>query len=131
MKLLLDTHIWIWSQLEPERLSGKVKRALRSPRNEIWLSAISTWEFLLLVERQRISLEMDVARWLELVSQRAPTREAPLTHEIALATREIELAHRDPVDRFLAATARALGLILVTSDERLLSGRGYRVLANQ
>ncbi len=130
MRLLLDTHIWIWSQLEPERLSAKVTRTLRSPKNELWLSAISTWEFMVLVEKGRIALEVDCAEWLDTVAERAPTREAPLTHEIARATRAVELPHRDPADRFLAATARVLDLTLVTSDRELLAGRGYRTMAN-
>src|SRR5262245_15865275 len=45
LKLLLDTHIWLWSQLAPERLSKKVARALEAPTSELWLSPISVWEF--------------------------------------------------------------------------------------
>lgn len=130
MKLLLDTHIWVWSQLEPKRLSRRVARALRSSKNEIWISSATIWEFVVLVEKGRIELDLGADRWLETVAERAPAREAPLTHEIALATREIELSHRDPIDRFLAATARVLDLTLVTADERLLSGAGYAAMAN-
>ena len=61
--------------------------------------------------------------------KRVPTHEAPITHEIARATRRVELSHEDPADRFLAATAQVLDLSLVTADERLLAGRGYPVLA--
>jgi len=130
VRLLLDTHIWVWSQLEPKRLSRRVARGLRSSKNEIWISSATIWEFVVLVEKGRIELDLGVDRWLETVAERAPTREAPLTHEIALATREIELSHRDPIDRFLAATARVLDLTLVTADERLLRGAGYAVMAN-
>ncbi len=130
MKLLLDTHIWIWSQLEPERLSGKVARALCAPRNELWVSSVTIWEFVTLVDKDRVALDIDVETWLVMVRERAPVREAPLTDEIAIATRHVELSHRDPVDRFLAATSRVLDLTLVTADERLLGGRGYRAMAN-
>lgn len=130
MKLLLDTHIWVWSQLEPERLSGKVRRALTSQRNDLWISAVTVWEFVVLVDRGRIVLDTDLDTWLTNVAERAPTREAPLTHEIARTTREVVLAHRDPVDRFLAATARVLDLTLVTGDRNLIEGHGYKVLAN-
>ena len=130
MKLLLDTHIWVWSQLAPERLSRKVVRALRSSKNEIWISSVTIWEFVVLVQKGRIELDDEVDRWLTNAAERAPTHEAPLTHEIALATREIELSHKDPVDRFLAATSRVLDLTLVTADERLLRGAGYTAMAN-
>jgi PIN domain nuclease of toxin-antitoxin system len=57
--------------------------------------------------------------------------EAPLTFEIALATRDLALMHRDPADRFLAATAKVLGLTLVTADERLLGLGEIATLANR
>lgn len=131
MRLLLDTHIWIWSQLAPDKLSPKVGQALSNPTNELWLSPVSTWEFIVLVEKGRIVLETDCDRWLASAAERAPTREAPLTNEIVQATRAVHLPHRDPVDRFLAATARSLDLILVTSDRQLLAGRGYETMANE
>ena len=57
MKLLLDTHIWIWSLLEPELLVPGVRAELRSPENELWLSPISIWEAMILLERGRIVVE--------------------------------------------------------------------------
>ncbi len=48
MKLLLDTHIWLWSVSSPHRLTPKVRRALEKPGHELWLSPISTWEVVLL-----------------------------------------------------------------------------------
>ena len=48
MKLLLDTHIWLWSVLEPHRLSRRVAKALQDSSNELWLSPISIWELIVL-----------------------------------------------------------------------------------
>ena len=59
MKLLLDTHIWLWSLLEPERLGSQVRLALEKNGNELWLSPISVWEALMLVERGRLVVEAD------------------------------------------------------------------------
>jgi PIN domain nuclease of toxin-antitoxin system len=131
MKLLLDTHIWLWSQLEPERLSRRVMRALIDPSNEIWLSSISVWETLMLCRKGRLSLDPDPAAWVTAALAKAPVREAPLTHDVALAVEAIELSHRDPADRFLAASAKVFGLTLVTADEYLIRGKGYTVLANR
>jgi len=61
----------------------------------------------------------------------SPLREASLSNEVALETSKIKMAHRDPVDRFLAATARVFDLILVTADKRLLNAEGFSKLANQ
>ncbi len=131
MKLLLDTHIWLWGLLDPDRLAPTVRTALQAPENELWLSPISVWEAAVLVERGRVTVTGSAAAWVEQMVQALPRREAPLTHEIALVSRQLALSHQDPADRFIAATARVMGLTLVTADERLLRSTEYAVLANQ
>ncbi|MGH7583795.1 MAG: type II toxin-antitoxin system VapC family toxin [Gemmatimonadales bacterium] len=133
MRLLLDTHIWLWGLLEPERLAPDVRAALQSPDNELWLSPISVWEACVLAERGRLSLAAGTssAAWIQQMVAGIPRREAPLTHEIAMVSRRLELPHQDPADRFLAATARVLDLTLVTADERLQHSDEFAVLANR
>ena len=131
MKLLLDTHIWLWALLEPERLTAPVRDALQSPENELWLSPISVWEATLLAERGRVIVTSDVQAWVRGLLAALPRREAPLTFEVALMSRRLELAHQDPADRFIAASACVHELTLVTADERLLDATGYAVLANR
>lgn len=132
MRLLLDTHIWLWSLVAPTRLSRSVARALERRASELWLSAISVWELVILVERGRIVLDRGVDAWVAEAFRRAPTHEAPVTHAIALASHAIAFPHRDPADRLIAATARVLGLTLVTADERMIANRGdLPVLANR
>lgn len=128
MNLLLDTHIWLWALREPERLSRRVMNELRSAQNEQWLSPVSTWEALLLQRKGRISLPADFNQWFAEAT--AAFREAPLTHEIVIAAHYLAL-HSDPADRFLAATAKVLGLTLVTADERLLGLGDIATLANR
>jgi PIN domain nuclease of toxin-antitoxin system len=129
MRLLLDTHIWIWSLAEPKRLSRRVQNALRDVNNELWLSPVSTWEALLLHAKGRIRLRGDLRDWM--ANATAHLREAPLTHEIVVAAHELPLLHQDPADRFLAATAGALDLTLVTADARLLGLGKIATLANR
>jgi len=131
MKLLLDTHIWLWSILTPERLSPRVRRAFLNSDNELWLSPVSTWELTVLCAKGRVVLNEDVAEWAAKAMAAAPLREAPLTHEIALETTRLRLPHRDPADHFLGATARVLGLTLVTADKNLIQTRQFPVLANR
>jgi PIN domain nuclease of toxin-antitoxin system len=130
MRLLLDTHIWLWSLLEPDKLTRRVKRALEASENELWLSPISTWELLVLVKKGRVVLNKDVSDWVKEAMEKVPLQEAPLTHEVALATRNIGLRHRDPADNFLAATARVFGLTLVTADKRMIGVKGVTTLDN-
>ena len=130
MRLLLDTHIWLWSLDDPDRLSNRVRTALRSADNEVWLSPVSVWEVLLLAEKGRIGLKPEPTDWVQKALEKSGAREATLNHHIAIRSRQVELDHEDPADRFLAATAQVYDLTLVTADEGLLRGRGYQALSN-
>lgn len=129
--LLLDTHIWLWSLIEPERLSPEVREAIDAAGSDCWLSPISVWETLLLVQRGRIRGPESAGLWVEALLRASPVREAPLTTQVALYSAQIELPHRDPADRFIAASAAVHDLTLVTADGQLAAGRGYRILVNR
>ena len=130
-RFLLDTHIWVWSHLSPDKLSRKVTAELNHPENERWLSPASIWELILLVEKGRVLLDQDVERWLLRASERSPVKEALLTFSVAAETARVKLQHGDPMDRLLVATARVFGLTLVTADQRLIQARQVPVLANR
>jgi PIN domain nuclease of toxin-antitoxin system len=129
LRFLLDTHIWLWSLHDPSRLGKRVLEELSNPENELWLSPLSTWEALMLNAKGKIRLPADLSQWVAQAT--APLREAPLTHEIALAARQLPLPHNDPADRFLAATAQTLHLTLVTADQNLLGLGDISTLANR
>lgn len=131
MKLLLDTHVWLWSRLEPDRLASRVADALQDDANELWLSPISVWEAMLLFERGRIEVAGDAAGWVRNALVTRPIRDAALTRDVALTSRSIEIAGQDPANRFIAASAVVHELTLVTADKRLLDSKQYRVLANR
>lgn len=128
MRLLLDTHVWLWCLLDPARLSAGAARKLADAANELWLSPISVWEALLLAEKGRIELHSEPSAWLRTVLAVLPVRDALLTRDVAQGSRSLDLPHDDPADRFIAATAAAYELTLVTADQRLLAGRGFAVL---
>jgi PIN domain nuclease of toxin-antitoxin system len=129
LRLLLDTHIWLWSFIDPDRLGPRVGIELRDSGNELWLSPISTWEALTLHDKKRVYLAADVKEWIALNT--APFLQAPLTHEIVALAHRLPLPHRDPADRFLAATAKVLDLTLVTADENLLGLGDIATLGNR
>jgi len=130
VRLLLDTHIWLWSVLDPDRLSDRVASAIDDPASELWLSPITVWETLLLAEKGRLRLDLGGAEWIARQLRKVPLRDAALTREVASASRQVEVGHQDPADRFLAATAVVYGLTLVTADAQLLSCPSLAVLAN-
>jgi PIN domain nuclease of toxin-antitoxin system len=131
MRLLLDTHIWIWSDVEAHKLSSEVVRELASPENERYLSAVSVWEAILLLEKKRTRLNGDFGEWFKKSKIELGLIEVPLTWEIAHEIRYTILGYRDPGDRFLVATAKVHDLTLVTADERLMQIPGLKVLANR
>lgn len=130
MRLLLDTHVWLWSRLEPGRLGTDLAARLRDAENELWLSPISVWETMLLFERGRLEARGDPAEWVRNVLRTLPLRDARLTREVALVSRTIDLPHQDPADRFIAASAIVHELTLATADERLLGSKQYEALGN-
>ncbi len=131
MRLLLDTHIWIWTLQRPERISRPVRRQLENPKNELHLSPISVWEAHLLEQRGKLRLKQSFAEWLDVALSRTPMREAPFNSAVAAEASHIQLPHMDLGDVFLAATAKVFDLTLVTADAQLLDCAWLKTLANE
>jgi PIN domain nuclease of toxin-antitoxin system len=131
LKLLLDTHIWLWSTLEPQRIARRVEQALTDSANELWLSPVSIGELIVLLRKKRLQLPQDIAAWVATTMADLKLTEAPLTIEVALAVSSFNFPHGDPADHFLAATAKVFDLTLITADDHLLKLPGIRVLANR
>jgi len=128
VKLLLDTHIWIWAVDRPEKLSRRVRRELQRSANEIYLSPVSIWETHHLAQRGR--LRQPFSQWIGEALAETPVREAPFTFAIAAEAARIQLPQSDLGDIFLAATASVLELTLVTADPHLLACAWLKTLAN-
>jgi PIN domain nuclease of toxin-antitoxin system len=131
VRILLDTQIWLWSLSAPDKLGRRLRAALGRSANQIWLSPISVWELLILVERGRVKLDTEPRRWLEEAFARTPAQEATLNHEVAVRSRELSLPRQDPADRLLAATALTYDLVLATADEAILRAKPCAVLSNR
>jgi PIN domain nuclease of toxin-antitoxin system len=131
VRLLLDTHIWLWSLSDPAKLGKRVRSALTGAGNELWLSPMSVWELLVLAERGRIKLDAEPRQWVAEAIDRTPAEEAVLTFEVAVRSREIMSTHADPADRFLVATALVYDLTLVTADDALIDAKLCPILRNR
>jgi PIN domain nuclease of toxin-antitoxin system len=128
LKLLLDTHIWLWLFQDQRRLGPQTLQMLQDAKNELWLSAISVWEALTLHHKGRINIRGELAAWVARAT--AGMKEAVLTHEIMMVARQLPL-HQDPSDRMIVATALVWDLTLVTADTRLLGLGNIKTLANR
>ena len=129
MKFLLDTHVWLWSLLEPTKLNAITKSILIDPANTLFLSPISVWETLILIEKKRIQVNADPITWVTTALRHSHVHEAVLTHAVAMRSRQIQLPHQDPADRFIAATAIEYALTLLTADEHLLKSAQITTIA--
>jgi PIN domain nuclease of toxin-antitoxin system len=120
VKLLLDTHAWLWRLLDPSRISADAEEAIADSGSELFLSPISTWEALVLARKGRLSLNPTPHEWVLDALRRTALAAAPLNHGIALRSEALDgFASEDPADRFLVATALELELTLVTADHAM------------
>lgn len=131
MRLLLDTHIWLWNYTAPHQLTSEVLREMVNAENDRFLSPVSVWEVITLIEKKRIELKEDLRKWFLQSVEELVLLEAPLDWSVAHELRFTMLGHRDPADRFLVATARTYGLTLVTADKALMNVPGLKVLPNR
>jgi PIN domain nuclease of toxin-antitoxin system len=88
------------------------------------LSPVSIWEARHLVRRKRLHIKQSFRDWLEMVLARVPIKEAPFNFVVAAEAAGIELPELDPGDVFLAATASAFRLTLVTADSQFAQFKG-------
>ena len=107
------------------RLESSAAQLDSLPRDERpYLSDISLWEVATLVERGRLSLDIALGDWLEAAAHPRSVRLVPITPAIAAGVAELpESFHRDPADRIIVATARVMGIPLLTRDTRITRAR--------
>jgi PIN domain nuclease of toxin-antitoxin system len=122
VRVLLDTHVWVWTQEQPERLGARTKRLLTGVEHENSVCPISTLEIARLVAMGAIRLSVPLAEWVGQSMAELSARTVPVSHEVAVEAYALPGAfHRDPADRLLVAAARRNGLTLVTADDRMLA----------
>src|SRR5437762_1177148 len=103
MKLLLDTHVLLWSATEPERLSSEARAALEDGANDVLVSVVTAWEIAIKQSLGRLELVAPAEDWLPHVLKRSGFEVAELGLAAALRVRGLAWHHRDPFDRLLVA----------------------------
>lgn len=119
MKMLLDTHVWLWMVLEPERLSEAASDALANAQNETILSVASAWELAIKQALGKLSASGPVDTWVQSSLQDFELAVLPIGLQHALVAAALPPIHKDPFDRMLIAQAQVEGLVLVTADESI------------
>jgi PIN domain nuclease of toxin-antitoxin system len=118
MRLLLDTHVFLWMATQPERL-GDALAEIEKPANDLFLSAASTWELAMKVSIGRLTLPEPVGTYVASRMRSLALGGLGVEHLHAAAVEDLPMHHRDPFDRLLVAQARAVGATLVTADEAM------------
>lgn len=129
-RLVLDTHVWVWllegasDKLAPS-LIPEIERAARDGRAAI--SAISIWEVAMLEQRGRLALSADLRTWVQASIAAPGLRILPLAPEVLIESTTLPdwtngkgAPHKDPADRWIAATARRENAILLSADAEVL-----------
>jgi PIN domain nuclease of toxin-antitoxin system len=119
VKLLLDTHAFIWWDADPSRLSGTALVACQSPENRLHVSLASVWELQLKVQLGKLTLRLPLAEVRRDQKQQNGLVREPVTLEDSLARSVLPPCHRDPFDRLLVAQTNRGGFHLVTHDPEL------------
>jgi PIN domain nuclease of toxin-antitoxin system len=115
-RFLLDTHVWLWLQSDPERLGSRLLQELADASNEILLSAASSWEIAIKHALGKLALPVAPATYVPDRLRRSGTTPLAVEHAHALRVAELPGHHRDPFDRLLVAQAQLLDARLVTAD---------------
>lgn len=118
MRLLLDTNAFLFWTAGAEKLSVRARKAIANPRNEVCLSAVSSWEIAIKFALGKLRLPESPAKFVPSRMVRHSVEGLAFEHTDALAVAALPAVHDDPFDRALIAQALQRGLTMVTSDKR-------------
>ncbi|MCC5840755.1 MAG: type II toxin-antitoxin system VapC family toxin [Opitutales bacterium] len=119
MKILLDTHVWLWWLTEPERLPAGIQAALEDGENALYLSVVTSWEIAIKYAVGKLPLPEPPAAFVGARLLRDGLHTLHIEHRHALAVAELPLHHHDPFDRLLIAQARGESMVLATVDPKI------------
>lgn len=126
MRILLDTHIWVWWLTPDSPLSGAERAGLDvlAGQRSLSVSAISLWETRMLHAKRRLETPLPFAGWLRRATDARMLSVVPLDADVVIALDALPQSfHGDPADRLIVATARAHGLALATHDAAIRRSR--------
>lgn len=116
MKLLVDTHAFLWLIVNDPRLAASARRIIADVGNDLYLSAASAWEFAIKVRSGKLSITDEPESYLVRYMTLYRVRPLPIEVGHAVHTYRLPLLHRDPFDRLLVAQSQMEGVPLLTDD---------------
>jgi PIN domain nuclease of toxin-antitoxin system len=119
VRLLIDTHAFLWEVLDDRRLSVVAQTAWDDPSNELLLSPASIWEIAIKVGRRKLKLNVPVQEFFDTEIARNRLQVLPMTVQHFARVAELLQHHRDPFDRLLVAQALCENVPLLSADVAL------------
>ncbi len=119
MRALLDTHAFLWSNADPEKLSDTARRFIEDPANDVFLSAVTAWEIAIKYAKGRLDLPEPVESFVASRVTTLGLRPLPIEISHALHVSALPSLHDDPFDRLLVAQAQLEKLPILTSDSNV------------
>ncbi|GMV43926.1 MAG: hypothetical protein AMXMBFR64_56420 [Myxococcales bacterium] len=119
MRLLLDTHVWLWMLSDPGRIQLDARRLLADDATVLFLSAASAWEIAIKYHLGKLSLPEPPRDFIPRRLVRDRVTPLPVEHHHAVEVAGLPSHHLDPFDRLLVAQALVEDLTLVTTDDKL------------
>ena len=116
MKYLLDTGVWLWSLNSPERIADEGRQILENGEEEVYLSAVTTWEISIKMRLGKLSFAGPPAHHVPRFMAKQNLRPLSVTHSHAAKVYELGTPHNDPFDRLLIAQALAEDMVILTAD---------------
>jgi PIN domain nuclease of toxin-antitoxin system len=121
VRILLDTHCWLWMQVSPERFRPAALEIVSSPANQLFLSAASSWEIAVKCALGKLALPEPPSVYVPSRMASSGITGLPVEHAHALRVADLPPLHRDPFDRLLVAQTQVEGLAILTADRQILA----------
>jgi PIN domain nuclease of toxin-antitoxin system len=119
VRVLIDTQCWLWMQAEPDRFRSETRKLLLAPDNELYLSAVSSWEIAIKYALGKLPLPEPPSSYVPSRMQSSGVIGLAIEHAHALQVESLPPHHRDPFDRLLIAQAQVEALPIMTSDRAI------------
>lgn len=118
-RYVVDTHVWLWMQADPDRIEASTRTLLEDRANELFLSAASAWEIAIKYAIDKLPLPAEPTEYVPDRMRRSGTTPLAVEPAHALRVASLPFHHKDPFDRLLVAQSQILDIPIVTVDDVL------------
>jgi len=115
----MDTHIFLWLNFEPGKLSGRIRSMCSDSDNQIYLSIVSPWEIQIKQQLGKLKFQSPLSRLIDVQAEKNDLNLLPIKLNHIYALRDLPPIHKDPFDRLLIAQSRVESMKLVSTDKKL------------